>query len=440
MKKAALSTILFSVLTLNCITAAAQGPVGEPVMPPVRINSANDFVPSDFSVDGKPLLSFLSYNKDGVATVQIVDASINTLADFSVDPDPDLTSIFKIGKLWQNMYWSSVERNIVEVDDYIDNVESFLAEKFGVKYYKVIAKYCMEDGSSDGVVYGSEESFQILPNGDKVIKEFVYQTGNKWVFVKCSGDCRVEKKFDVSREEISYLPSVMTLQLANYDVGTVALGSVAVTQTLFNEDSDFEYITPLYKTVERNEEQLFYDYLYDFGYFAFIGFENIESRQPDYCYGFSIINDKGTALQTVNFDAGFRANSQNFMSIIIIGGKTYLKCNLISDDKSSYTILYEVNRSQMGVKKVGMFKTGVYPTVVSRDENVTVDFGDAAEESLSISVNDISGRRLYYNVVRSEERSVMIPSSKMSDGLNIVTVNGEKSGISSTKVLVNAHR
>lgn len=424
-----------ALVIVSTMPAVVHATVDDAVTSPIHINNTNEFVPASFTHDGNPMLSFTDFdNKEGSASVQILDASISPVTDFLIPANPNTVTIEGGGRAWRNMYWESVERDTLTDYDGSD-VETFLAEKLGVKY-SLIAKYCIENGTSAGEVYGNEDSsFEILPSDIKVIKKFVYRTGKYLIYVECSGKCDVDDIIDAASVPSYTIAPLMSLTFLDYDKGASSIGNIAVTQTLFNEDTNFEYISPIYESVADKKCNFFTGYVYDFGYFAFEG-EGVDYIKPSACIGFSIINQNGDILQTIEFENGLKAKHENLMSLLTIGKKTYLSCNLVSEDNKSYTVLYEVNKANSGIKNVGMFKTSVYPTLISRGENVTVDLGDPQYNSTTVSVSDASGRMIYQSIIGAGEKSISLPSEKMATGLNIVTVNNESSGNSSTKVLV----
>lgn len=423
------------------ISAFATDPISSPVTSPIVLSRSDSFVPASFSADGNPMLSFTSFDKtEGSAEVQVLDASIESVASFTVPADPSELYVYKAGYVMQNMYWEKIERDTLNIKH--DELQDYLKKLD----YDFIAKYCLNHYTSAGAVYGNKEtSYEVLPTGEKVIKHFIYDTGKDIIEVTCSGSCKPEITFDVTTEESYYVNSPLALMsLLDYDKGTSTIGQIAVTQTLFNNDPDFEYISPLYHEYREPVFNLSYykwqdypsGYLYDFGtYFAWeVGSEKAYN-DPDRCIGFSIKNQDGSELQTVRFEEGYTPENENFMSVIIIGEKKYLSCNLVKD-KTSYTVLYEIIKGESSVRQIGAFKTGVHPTLVTRGQNVMVDFENPDNDPISVSVTDLTGKVVYNESVNSRIESLAIPSEPMSDGMNIVTVYGNNQPKSSTKVMV----
>lgn len=431
--------LMIAVVIGGCLEVFAKS--DELVTPIDKHLHNNTFISPLFTKDGKPMLTFTEFNsKAGAATVQIADASISPVANITVDANPNTISSVKKGTMYQKMYWDKIERDtlfdIKGLGYYTEEVKNRLNKLFGK--YDSIGKYITESGTSDGEVFGNlDSSYETLPTGEKVIKYFVYYNNNyTWVLVKCTGSCRIEKQFEGKTSEPIYTYSpLISYGLLNYDSGASPIAKISVTQTLFNDDESFEYVAPIYKSEVQENENIIVGYVCDFkDCFAFEGTYSYVQRPGD-CLGFSIVNDKGTVLQTVNFEEGFKAISEDFMTVIVIGGKTYLNCNL-SSEKGDYSVIYEINKHNSNVRSVGTFKISVSPTVVSRGENINVNFGDSSEEEFNISVTDVAGRTFYRNTLSSSERRTAIPTDNLSSGLNIVTLDGEHSGHHATKVIV----
>lgn len=439
MKLKSVHILTIASIASTAISAFATDPVSSPVTSPIVLSRSDSFVPASFSADGNPMLSFTSFDKtEGTAEVQVLDASIESVASFTIPADPSALYDYKDGPIMQNMYWEKIERNTI--CNYQD--EDIIKEYLSKLDFDVLTKAPF---SENGIIWGNKEtSFETLPSGEKVLKHFVYQEGKEIVDVTCSGSCNIDITFDPKDTKLFYVSSpLMLMSLMDYDKGTSSIGTVAVTQTLFNNDPDFEYVSPLYK---RNNspldlsgykwQDLPYSYLYDFG--SYFGWEADYIKAysvPGQCIGFSIRNQDGAELQSVKFEKGYTPENENFMSIIIIGEKKYLSCNLVND-KTSYTVLYEIIKGENSVRQVGAFKTGVHPTLVTRGQNVIVDFENPDNDPISVSVTDLTGKVVYNESVKSRIESLAIPSEPMSDGMNIVTVYGNNQPKSSTKVMV----
>ena len=148
------------------------------------------------------------------------------------------------------------------------------------------------------------------------------------------------------------------------------------------------------------------------------------------------MGENGTELQSIEFPDPYYADWQsNFMSLIMIGGKKYLSCNLKKPQSAaSYTLMYEITDNGAGLRQAAApIKTRVYPTAAHRGETITVETEDS---EATFGVTDISGRGVYRGSIAAGEGTATIPSSAMPRGLNIVTVNIPGNPPESTKVIV----
>lgn len=443
MKLKSVHILTIAFMASAAISAFATDPISSPVTSPIVLSRSDSFVPASFSADGNPMLSFTSFDKtEGTAEVQVLDESIESVASFTAPADPSALYDYKAGEIMLNMHWEKIERDTLDISR--DEFEDYLKKLD----FDLIAKYCLNHHTSEGSVYGNKEtSFEALPTGEMVIKHFIYDSETDFIEVTCSGSCKPEITVDVKDDYSYYVNSPLTLMsLLDYDKGTSSIGTVAVTQTLFNDDPYFEYVSPLhheyrepvfdlskYKWQELTSRYL---YLYDFGsYFAWNAGTDKTYNDPSRSIGFSIRNQNGTELQTVKFEKGYTPENESFMSIIIIGEKKYLSCNLMKD-RTPYTVLYEIIKGENSVRQVGAFKTGVHPTLVTRGQNVMVDFENSDNDQVSVAVTDMTGKVVYDRSVNSGVESLAIPSETMSDGMNIVTVYENNQPKSSTKVMV----
>ncbi len=435
MKLKLINVLAIVGIALSSVTVNADDVVSSPVVSPVVLGNSNSFIPAKFTKEGKPMLTFTSFNRgNGTAEIKAVDASIESVADITVQPVANSMYEASAGQKWLNMHWEKVVRDTLNSD----NIKEILEQK---KYY-VLAYYANYSEHSEGPVYGNEEtSYEMLPSGTMVIKNFIYEVSNTgcWVEVTCSGKCDVDYTTEVFFENSEYNNSPVTgMPLIDYDQGSTSARNITLTQTLFNDDADFEYLCPIYGDAIINGSDpsyINYERLLDFGYFAYECGVYEKQITPGGIVGFSIKNQAGQDIQTVRFDNSYKATDLSFLSLIVIGGKTYLSCSVKGDD-ASYSLLYEINNTNSSVKQVGAFKTGVHPTLVSRGENVMVDFEDADNSQVSVAVTDLTGKVMYRKNVDPAAGSLAIPSETMAEGMNIVSVYGDNQLQNSTKIIV----
>lgn len=208
------------------------------------------------------------------------------------------------------------------------------------------------------------------------------------------------------------------------DKGTHADCSLALTQTLFNEDDGYEYIT-------RDYELRVAD-VYEAG--PTISGEKIpvyrSTRCDVVCSGFSVKAADGSTIQSVKFPEDFYSAGTLKFRVLELDDRRYLCC------ESPYEIIiYAINGNGAGLRQVGSsIAARVFPTIVSRGEPLSIERDDESEEA-RVSVYSGDGVRRYYGGMQAGEQLKTLPTAGLPGGLNIVTIeNG--SHRESTKVLV----
>lgn len=200
----------------------------------------------------------------------------------------------------------------------------------------------------------------------------------------------------------------------DYDENTYPDDECYLTQTLFNTDEKFEYIrweyddnaTDIYDERDRDG-----DGEIDFRYVKYGGA----------CTGFSIVQEDGTVLQTIN------CNESDGLWLVKINGKRYLIGDeLISKDENGNQtwgdVWYRIDPSTNSVKRIeapmGMV---VRPAVAGRNSQVTVELdGDARE----IQVVNAAGQTVKRIPVGEGQRQVTFNTRGLGSGVNVVRATG----------------
>ena len=191
------------------------------------------------------------------------------------------------------------------------------------------------------------------------------------------------------------------------------------TQTLFNNDSDFEYIAPIYKLGQIRVNE--YEY----------------KKEIDYDYlmiGFAICNTSGKELQRILFPQEVVVYDPDFR-LVTIGNKEYIAARYSDRNDGGYkTILYTIGANGTGLQQATEpISVRVAPTLISHDQSINVELDDIKGDG-QLSVTDIAGRTVFSSKIQ-ENGIYQIPARSLSRGMNIVTVQTQ-SGNKSTKVIV----
>ena len=208
------------------------------------------------------------------------------------------------------------------------------------------------------------------------------------------------------------------------DMGTHAGCSLALTQTLFNEDDGYEYIA--------REYELRVAYGYESG--PTISGEKIPvyryNRYDVVCSGFSVKTADGSTIQSVKFPKDFHSSDTPKFSVLELDGRGYLCC-----EGPYEIIIYAIDGSGAGLRQVGSpIPARVFPTIVNRGEPISIERGDVSEEA-RVSVYSGDGTRRYSGGMKPGEQLKTLPTSGLPGGLNIVTIE-DGGNRESTKILV----
>lgn len=192
---------------------------------------------------------------------------------------------------------------------------------------------------------------------------------------------------DISRNKIAYEP---------YE------SSVILTQTLFNEDEKWEYITPKY---------------------------------IDGIAGIDVKTEDGSIVYSLSFDKIYGYGSIN-LTLLLWDDKRYL---VVTEDENYYTAyLYLVDKKNSSItkaKSLGSMK--LYPSLAKKNSTVTVDIDDNTKMNGGIlCITDMNGRVVYTRDVKIGESQLQIPIKRLSSGMYVVTLKSGNDSFEATKLIV----
>lgn len=126
------------------------------------------------------------------------------------------------------------------------------------------------------------------------------------------------------------------------------------------------------------------------------------------------------------------------LEFVIINDKKFLR-SVVGDgnDRGTYHYYYSIDPNTNSIKQIGEpVKASVKPTVIGRNETLTVELGDFENSNNTITVHDAAGKTVYQTTVPAGQQTVQINASALSQGLNVVSVKGKKGRGESCKVIV----
>ena len=181
---------------------------------------------------------------------------------------------------------------------------------------------------------------------------------------------------------------------------------IEISQTLFNDDDKYEYVRCIYEDTDGGE-----------------GFDEE--------VGFEIVNEDGKVLQSIRYATPM---PWPYYEIIKINDKLYWGSR--SDYDYHYDEWYEITPgSGTGLKKVQLpAGLSVMPSLAKRHQSITIETDDVSKNR-EVNIVDASGKSVWRQILPAGQKSIRVNATKLSKGLNVVNVDGEKE--KSVKVIVN---
>ena len=215
------------------------------------------------------------------------------------------------------------------------------------------------------------------------------------------------------------------LNIINISAGDLitneSISRLFITQTLFNDDENYEYIMPIKESriteYERDRD----------------GDGEIDYKEKSYGYvhvGFTIKSSNGRTLQTIRLENG---KTYGYIDLLAINDKKYL---MVYNDTGNEHFCYPLNPNSTGINPLGApVKVKVSPRMADRSESFTVELdGDSNAEREVVVVNS-AGQTVWKQKVPAGQRTVTIGAARLGKGVNVVRVNGGEKA-ESCKVIV----
>lgn len=181
-------------------------------------------------------------------------------------------------------------------------------------------------------------------------------------------------------------------------------GRVRFTQTLFNNDSRFEYISAIR---DGNGKYIRHD----------------------------VIADDGTVVATFGDYAGKPTNEGLGIRLLKIANTLYLQVEGEGYDEdyqsSSFYEWYRIDRQTQSISRVEGLPFNVFPTVADRESTITVQFEDGATAT-ELQVLDAQGRTVQRIPVAPGQQEVKVSTRGLRSGVGFI---GDRRG-GAAKIIV----
>ncbi len=223
---------------------------------------------------------------------------------------------------------------------------------------------------------------------------------------------------DWETETSSACPEPITLY--PYDSSCTDLDGVRLSQNLFNEDAEYEWVIPVFEAIDcsyANEE------------------EKVEGQRLRVT-GFQVISEKGTTVTEFKMPSGFYCYD-NSLDVYLMNDKNFLLIDVFNDDLEEYTAIFEIQPKSGSVKMVGSpLKVSVNPSLVNRGTRVNIDLSSPAAENCKVTVTSVNGKNIIVRSIEPGSMGTSIDTANFEKGVYIVSVSDGKTTKEHTKIII----
>lgn len=436
MRKILLLSIAFS---LAGISFAQKTTPGGLYIPSVSgENNTSMVVPKEYAYNNKPLLTFTE--RANPSHIMVYDENIELIKSFDIDNE----KVFTYSLTYQKE--SRDVTNVSEVDlNKQDLNKSFTEWLNQEKLYEKLYDSSLYDSSIEQALIITKQE-----NGDSIISVDYSKLSNSytsnsnmyfgynyfglkypmlyWIASKGAiAQCRTSYTITYSEwkptgetEQENYSERLRHIPLYNLNLDNGAGTNVTngtyfeISQTLFNQDDDFEYIIPKLDLVKSDDSSTLTSY--------YTTVDNIETTRSTLIseksqlgmVGFQVVSSSGNVVKDITFDNGFYATYESYTryALITIGGNRYLTFT-----NGNETVFYKVDTQSTDIKKVKTAKGSMFlqPTIADKNSTINVTLGDDNENGSDIMITSMSGMKI---------SSVNIPAGQTATQMSINAPSG----------------
>ena len=245
----------------------------------------------------------------------------------------------------------------------------------------------------------------------------------------------VNEKTDIQTWGIGFL---------NYDNDQLIFNSedgdgLCLTQTLFNEDEQYEYLYfPISSYVLSEsgypEEPICYDCYNESTTYTQSGYRFYQASYS----GFNVMSETGSTLQSVSFPSGFVMKRDIHAQIIKLSDEYYIICTGEMNDNAAM-LVYKINRTNTGtdVQQVSApIKIAAYPSPANRNQTITVNLGGNNKTATELQVVNMNGQVLDRRTIPAGQQQTTLPASRFAPGTNLINATQNGHPVGTTRVIV----
>lgn len=268
-------------------------------------------------------------------------------------------------------------------------------------------------------------------------EEILDQNTGEWV-----------NRYEDEYEENAILAPVITPYVEIGNSGIEAVSVFAVSQILFNQDADIEYLVPVVSTTTEIEGPWQTEY-YDetTGQWRETLYRDVKTKVE--ATGFNIIKAGGAVAGTITLPTGYTVPAVEDDGVVVFAvaiakflNSYYIVVPATNEDADNEmdevkVFVYSVTPGS-GVQSINLVSEelpiNIFPTMVNQGNDITVDLGDNSN-ARQIQVIDQTGRVVKTMPVQAGQRQVKVNTGNINPGVNFINALCGKQS-SSYKVIV----
>lgn len=402
-------------------------------------------IPRQFSAEDKPILHFEEDNDEG-----------HSIALYNDDIERINTINVKDGTFNYSLKYQDKTREVKEItktelyrDHYRDLDEYYTFEQFlEEERWRGDVEVRIENG--DTIVCSTNPYYNTRMSMSEFFFGFDY-FGTKYPisYILCKDNVLYQVRVNYEAtytewqvvgertEECSCETPVIYLDYINFDEGSSNDNyEFILSQTLFNDDEKFEYIIPKMTLTDISDWSSVVPE-YGGNVLRLTHSTLISDYAYPACRGVQILSSDGTVIYDIDFGNEFEADEYDcqYMTIITIGGKTYLVVeghSKIDDDNTDCTMFYRIDKQAHSIQQI----SNVPITMKARQKNSTINIqlSDTSEDS-EIIMSNPSGATVAKTFVPAGENRVSL-KARIPKGIYNITRFQKGKNVENAKILI----
>lgn len=232
------------------------------------------------------------------------------------------------------------------------------------------------------------------------------------------------------------------LGFINYDTDQLMFDDengdgLCLTQTLFNEDAQYEYLYfPIsgYKRSNYNYPSDPYEYSDKEESYSYT--QEADLYHYSVFAGFEIKSESGATLQSITFPNGFYMSDLS-ADIIKLSNEYYIICTGMMNENPAM-LVYKINRATQSVQQIGApVRMSAYPNPVNRNNTVTILLSgeNAGQTQTELQVTNLQGQVVDRHLVPAGQKQTTIPANNFAPGMNIIRVQQNGQTVGTAKIV-----